>query len=200
MTPNEIDHIICNEIQDEKVAVIKEDKSENFHECLKSNPLYDLVTSMMLHGPCGPMYPNKSCMRDGHCCYGYRKHYQSETQLDEDAYPVYHRRAPEEQGNTFTKFIRGNEHEFTNGDVVPYNKYLLFKYKCHINVECVNSVHSIKYLFKYILKGNDSATIKIGASIDDNTGNDTSNGNMETIKNEVEEFQNKRYVSAAEAA
>ena len=200
MTPNEIDHIICAEIPDEKVAVIKEDKSGNFNECLESNPLYDLVTSMMLHGPCGPMYPNKSCMRDGHCCYGYRKHYQSETQLDEDAYPVNRRRAPEEQENTFTKFIRGNEHEFTNGDVVPYNKYLLFKYKCHINVECVNSVHAIKYLFKYILKGNDSATIKIGASIDDNTSNDTSNGNMETIKNEVEEFQNKRYVSAAEAA
>ena len=200
MTPNKIDHIICAEIPDEKVAVIKEDKSGNFHECLESNPLYDLVTSMMLHGPCGPMYPNKSCMRDGHCCYGYRKHYQSETQLDKDAYPVYCCRAPEEEGNIFTKFIRGNEHKFTNGDVVPYNKYLLFKYKCHINVECVNSVHAIKYLFKYILKGNDSATIKIGASIDDNTSNDTSNGNMETTKNEVEEFQNKRYVSAAEAA
>ena len=68
MTPNKIDHIICAEIPDEKMAVIKEDKSGNFHECLESNPLYDLVTSMMLHGPCGPMYTNKSYMRDGYCC------------------------------------------------------------------------------------------------------------------------------------
>ena len=76
---------------------------------------------------------------------------------------------------------------FTNGDVVPYNKYLLFKYKCHINVECVHSVCAIKYLFKYILKGNDSATVKVGASID-NTADNTSDDNTETIKNEVEEY------------
>ena len=94
---------------------------------------------MGLHGPCGPMFPRKSCMRDGKCYYGYRKNYQTETELNDNAYPVYRRRSPNEGGNTFKKFIRNVEHEFTNGDVVPYNKYLLFKYKCHINVECINS-------------------------------------------------------------
>ena len=199
MTHTEIDHITCAKIPDEKVTVIKDDESENSHEYLESNPLYALVTSMRLHRPCGPMFQNKSFMRDGHCCYGYRENYQPETQLKEDTYPVYCFRAPEGEGNTFTKFIRRNEHKFTNDDVIPHNKYVLFKYKCHINVEYVNLVHVIKYLFKYILKGNDTATIKIGVSIDDKTGDDTSNDNIEMVKNEVEEFQNKRYFSDAEA-
>ena len=199
MTPQEIDLIISAEIPDEKVTVTKKDEDGNSYECVETNPLHGLVTSKMMHEPCGPNFPNRSCMRDGQCYYGYRKDYQTETELNDDAYPVYRRRSPTEKGNTFTKYIRSKKHVFTNGDVVPYNKYLLFKYKCHINVECVHSVCAIKYLFKYILKGNDSATVKVGASIDNNADN-TSDDNTETIKNEVEEYQNKRYVSAAEAA
>ena len=34
-----------------------------------------------------------------------------------------------------------------NTMVVPYNKFLLMKYKCHINVEYCASIHSIKYMF-----------------------------------------------------
>lgn len=41
--------------------------------------------------------------------------------------------------------------------VVAYNPYILLKYDCHCNVEVVNSISSLKYIFKYIFKGPDRA-------------------------------------------
>jgi hypothetical protein len=55
-------------------------------------------------------------------------------------------------GNTITR---------DNCHVVSYNVYLLKKYNCHINVECVGGIKSLKYLYKYIYKGHDSVTIKL---------------------------------------
>ena len=43
--------------------------------------------------------------------------------------------------------------ELTNQHVVPYCPYLLLEFECHINVECVHSVKSFKYIHKYIYKG-----------------------------------------------
>ena len=37
-----------------------------------------------------------------------------------------------------------NGFRFDNRHVVPYNPWLLRKYRCHINVEVVNSIRSIK--------------------------------------------------------
>ena len=33
------------------------------------------------------------------------------------------------------------------------HRYLLAKYKAHVNVEVIGSVGAVKYLFKYITKG-----------------------------------------------
>ncbi len=58
---------------------------------------------------------------------------------------------------------------------------------CHMNVElCVSRVGGIKYLFKYIYKGSDRVTMEIV----EETGR----------YNEIEQFQDARYVSASEAA
>lgn len=48
----------------------------------------------------------------------------------------------------------------TNQHVVPYNEYLLYKYRSHINVEVVSSLAVVKYLFKYLFKGLDRALIE----------------------------------------
>jgi hypothetical protein len=45
--------------------------------------------------------------------------------------------------------------------VVPFNKKLLQKYHAHINVEVAGSVNCAGYLFKYILKGTDTAAIQV---------------------------------------
>ena len=42
-----------------------------------------------------------------------------------------------------------------DGWVVPYNPYLLKKYRCHINVEVAATVNLMAYLYKYIYKGHD---------------------------------------------
>ena len=48
-----------------------------------------------------------------------------------------------------------------NRHVAPYNPYLLLKYKCHLNVEYVGAVKSVKYIYKYIYKGHDAAMLKV---------------------------------------
>ncbi|MEG0411226.1 MAG: hypothetical protein RR538_09755, partial [Erysipelotrichaceae bacterium] len=75
-----------------------------------------------------------------------------------------------------------NNNIIDNRNVVPYNKYLLLKYNCHINVEICTSLKSVKYIFKYVYKGYDCADIKI------------------YYNNEIEHFVNTKYVIESEAA
>ena len=74
-----------------------------------------------------------------------------------------------------------------NRFVVPYNKYLTLKYNCHINVESCQSVKSIKYIFKYIYKGYDCASVQINSR--DGT----------VVHDEINHFLDARYVCAPEA-
>ena len=186
MTPEHLDKIICAEIPDE---YLKDGKK---------NPLHEAVKKFMLHGPCGQANPTLSCMRDGqHCRYNFPKDYVSATDMSEDGYPHYRRRSPEEGGNTCEKYKNGKRIEYSNKDVVPYNKYLLYKYDCHINVEYCNSISAIKYTLWYVNKGADMATVSV-----DDAGKNTDGGeetDNEAV-NEVRQFQNKRYVGPAEAA
>lgn len=66
--------------------------------------------------------------------------------------------------------------------VVPYNPYLCQKYDSHINVEICATVTSIKYVYKYVYKGHDMATV----AVDD-------------VDDEIERYVDARYVSASEA-
>ncbi|RYR59710.1 hypothetical protein Ahy_A05g025648 [Arachis hypogaea] len=56
------------------------------------------------------------------------------------------------------RYARDRECVLDNKFIVPYNPELLLKFGCHINVEYTCQKSSIKYLFKYVHKGNDRVT------------------------------------------
>lgn len=121
----------------------------------------------MIHGPCGVIDPECVCMKDKNDGYGrrckanYPKQFQEETVVSEDGYPLYQRKAGVGPRYEWTKSIRGTEVKMDNRWVVPYNPFLLQKYQAHINVEVCSSVKAIKYIHKYIFKGNDRMTIQL---------------------------------------
>lgn len=77
--------------------------------------------------------------------------------------------------------------------VVPYNRDLLVKYQCHMNVEICCHARSLKYLFKYCLKGHDRATVEISG----NRRNKKANNDP---VDEIQAFFDGRYICGAEAA
>ena len=80
--------------------------------------------------------------------------------------------------------------------VVPYNNFLLMKYKCHINIEYCASIQSIKYIFDYIHKGGDRACCKIKKT-EKKEENDKDNTE---IYDEINHYIDGRYLSPMEAA
>jgi len=121
----------------------------------ESNPLtFDTVQRSMMHGPCSVFMPNSPCMKDGKYSKKYSRNFQENTIENEDGYPIYKHR-----DNGQTVKVKGIQ--LDNRWVVPYNPYLTTKYDCHINVEICSSIAAVKYLFKYVYKGHDHATIEI---------------------------------------
>ena len=60
--------------------------------------LYAIVTTCMLHGPCGDANPSMKCMAEGVCTKKYPKPFQPHTMIPTDGFPVYQRR---ENGRCF---------------------------------------------------------------------------------------------------
>ncbi|XP_074277015.1 uncharacterized protein LOC141600671 [Silene latifolia] len=149
------------------------------------NPLlYALVKDHMIHGPCGKDFPTCPCMVASKCSRNFPKRCIESTTVDDDGYPVYKRR---EKGFTVVKSGRKLGNEW----VVPYNAQLLLKYRAHINVEWCNQARSIKYLFKYINKGPDRATMQSSYR----RRNEENPGQID----EIQRFHDCRYISACEA-
>lgn len=146
--------------------------------------LYKSVTSYMIHGPCGRANPNSTCTKDNKCTKFYPKKFTDSTTIDEDGYPDYRRR------DTGITFKRGGR-TFDNRHVVPYNPQLLMRYAGHVNVEYCNKSNSIKYLFKYVNKGPDRASLQIIREPDE--------GREEQLIDEIRQYYNCRYVSPCEA-
>jgi hypothetical protein len=137
--PEDFDRMVCAELPDRA-----------------THPeLYDIVTSCMVHGPCGAANPTCPCMRDGKCSKGYPREFSEHTVDTGKSYPVYRRR------RNGRHFVGRNGFDFDNRWVVPYNPFLTLKYNCHINVEVCSSVAAVKYLYKYVYKGHDRAILYI---------------------------------------
>ncbi|GAU22698.1 hypothetical protein TSUD_138210 [Trifolium subterraneum] len=107
--------------------------------------LYKIVSSFMMHGPCGEARLQSPFMKDHRCSKFFPKKYKTTTTIDDEGYPSYRRR------NT-SVVVEKNGVNLDNGYVVPYNPFLLMRYQAHINVEACNKSNAIKYLFKYVNK------------------------------------------------
>ncbi|XP_071726987.1 uncharacterized protein [Rutidosis leptorrhynchoides] len=150
---------------------------------------YKCVTEYMLHGPCGPQNMDAPCMIDRKCSKHFPKPYYAETTIDEDGYANYRRRNNGEK-------VRTGKGTLDNSFVVPYNRFLLLKYNAHINVEWCNRSRAIKYLFKYLNKGPDRATIVIQENL---TPIDNSSLEKVTEVDEIKNYLDCRYLSPCEA-
>jgi hypothetical protein len=84
--------------------------------------------------------------------------------------------------------VRG--HELDNRRVVLYNPYLLRTFNCHTNVEACGSIKYVKFLFKYIYKGHDRASIAVREG-----DNADSNSNVD----EIRQFRDARWVTPPQA-
>ncbi|XP_076934739.1 uncharacterized protein LOC143601132 [Bidens hawaiensis] len=147
--------------------------------------LYKLVSDHMIHSPCGDANPKCTWMVNKRCSKNFHKIFNDETAVDSNGFPVYKRR---DNG----QYVVKSDIMMDNRTVVPYNKTLLKKFQAHVNVEWCNQDGSIKYLFKYINKGPDRATI----SLVQYKNGDNQDPNLDEIK----AFYDCRYVSACEAA
>ncbi|KAI9084803.1 hypothetical protein K1719_033209 [Acacia pycnantha] len=167
--PFDVDQLISAEIPDKLV----------------DPELYELVGSYMVHGPCGRSSRNGPCMKDGKCSKYFPKRYNAHTILDEKGYPTYRRR---NDGRTVSR--KGVKLDNRFG--VPYNARLLKLFCDDLNIEKTNQSCAIKYLFKYISKGNDRVITGI-------YNNNDSLGSQQSF-DEVSHYLNCRYVSSCEAS
>ncbi|AQK99913.1 hypothetical protein ZEAMMB73_Zm00001d012588 [Zea mays] len=144
--------------------------------------LRKMVIKHMMHGPCGSLNPNCPCTKGRASCKNqYPRHFREATMQGKDSYPNYRRR---DDGRK--EKVRGCE--LDNRWVVPYNPYLLRLFNCHINVEACGSIKAVKYLFKYIYKGHDRASVVMRDASKEN-------GDVD----EIQQYRDARWVTPLEA-
>nr|XP_042912535.1 uncharacterized protein LOC122272676 [Parasteatoda tepidariorum] len=167
--PEKIDKIISAEIPNPNV----------------DQELFDIVTTNMIHGPCGSLNMMSPCMDNGKCTKRFPKPCQTDTITNIDGYPSYRRRDVDNGGQSYElRLSNGVRVDVDNRWVVPYSPLLCKTYKTHINVELCSSVMSIKYICKYVHKGSDKAIFAV----------QNVNKNDEIIH-----YQIGRYISSNEA-
>src|SRR6202789_4502128 len=158
-TPEEIDTLLSAEFPDED----------------EEPELFELVKQFMVHTPCNAPNSDAPCLRDGKCSKSFPKPFRDHTTISEDSYANLRRR------DTGKKYqVRGQDVD--NRWVVPFPPYWLWKFRCHINMECLFSVKCFKYIYKYVYKGHDRTTMEFGRCED-----------------EVKLYLDSRYISACEA-
>jgi hypothetical protein len=139
-TPEDIDSLISAELSDPDTQP----------------ELYHLVVKHMVHGPCGILNPDAPCMVESKCSKNFPKAFREHTTLSEDSYSCLNRPNNGRTSKVGTK-------EVDKRWIVPYSPWFLWRYHCHINMECVISVKAIKYIYKYVYTGHDGTTMEFGS-------------------------------------
>lgn len=147
----------------------------------EDNPfLRAYVVKHMMHGPCGKSNPKNSCMLDDKCRTHYPREFVDVTSMGKNSYAAYRRR-----DNNDKVCVRGVP--LDNCYDVPYCPFFIAKYDCHINVEICADIKLVKYLYKYIHKGHEKVSYNVV-------------GHVSTREeDEIQSYQNGRWVSAPEA-
>ena len=136
-TTEDVDRLVSAEIPDPQVH-------PDFHDTVKRH---------VMHGTCGDLDPECVCMENSQCRKKFPKPLQQQTEFSVNGYPLYRQRGQHR--------AQLHRHPVNDSWIVPHNPNLLMKFKCHMNVEVCTTVRSVKYIFKYIHKGNDAAHIEI---------------------------------------
>ena len=140
-------------------------------------------------------------MEDNVCTKEFPKQCSPVTSDGVGSYPTYRRR----NLHPYTKpGTHGRpDFEFDDSWVVPYNPWLLYKYNCHINVEICTSISAVKYLYKYIFKGHDKASVAVvPATVEGHQIQPAHEVNPESVPrviDEIDDYVDSRYVGAQEA-
>ena len=174
LNPERIDDVIITELPDADIN--------------SNGSLRAIIKRVMIHGPCGMLNPALSCMKtpkDGGeqtCSKRFPKEFQEITIANGDSYSEYRRKPPGPDESPWNMRIGNRDIFLDNRWVVLYNPYLSKKYQAYINVEVCASVKAIKYIHKYVYKGNDRATVAV-----------------EDRANEIKCYLSGRYIEPVEA-
>ena len=133
-TPQDVDRLVSAEIPDPHLQ-------PEFHNTVKRHMMQGELDSHCVW------------MDNGECKKSFPKPLQQETEFSVNGYPLYRQR-----GKHRAELC---PHTVNDSWVVTYNPHLPMKFSCHMNVEVCTTVKSVKYIFKYIHKGNDAAHVEI---------------------------------------
>lgn len=173
-TPKDVDKIISAEIPD-PIA----------------NPrLHKTIVRCNLHGPCGKDHRSSPCMKgvgqELKCEKCFPKDFQRHTTVNAESHPTYRRRSPSNGGRRYQ--ANPNMFIFDNRWTVSYSPFLSMTYDCHINVEVVFTVQSVKYLYKYLTKGSDRTVMKLANGTE-----------VDISRDEVTRYHDARFIGSTEA-
>nr|GEW39505.1 DNA helicase [Tanacetum cinerariifolium] len=149
---------------------------------------YNIVSKLMMHGPCGAASFKAPCMKDRKCSKKFLKKFNQNT-FDENGHVHYRRR------DTCVSVTR-NEFQLDNSYVFPYNRDLLLAFRAHINVEYCGWSMLIEYLFKYISKGIDRVFVRVSRSIGESS---TSATPSRQVIDKIQNYVEGRFICAHEA-
>uniref|UniRef100_A0AAF5DJB3 ATP-dependent DNA helicase n=2 Tax=Strongyloides stercoralis TaxID=6248 RepID=A0AAF5DJB3_STRER len=161
-------------------SVIDDIISAELPNAEEDNELFNLVVGHMIHKNCNDIRNKAPCWNvvKNECSKGFPKAFIKKTFIDRLSGKVYYKRVD----NTNENIVLRSGRKINNGYVVPYNPFLLKYFNAHINVEIVNQVLAVSYLFKYFVK--DGETNKVNVEMYFNDKN----------KDEISAFQKVLYV------